>query len=198
MIFMTEKLENLVSKLNDRLYENHHTDTELFTQLTEIQAELGLLYDTRPTCPFLRPHFLSRTQYDEIASAAEVIAETFRTLALAALENDKIFASLDLTEAEAQMSRIDPGYDKLCVTSRLDTFVAGNDFKFLEYNAETPAGVGDQMQLETVLENIPEIREFLADNKNWRPKPHQKLLESLFTTYREFGGQKEQTQYCHC
>lgn len=187
---MNEKLENHVGKLNGQLYENHRTDTDLFAKLTEIQAELNLLYDTRPTCPFLRPHFLSRTQYDEIANAAEIISETFRTVALAALENDEIFAKLDLTEAEARMARINPGYDKLCVTSRLDTFVAGDDFKFLEYNAETPAGVGDQMQLETVLENIPEVREFLAENKNWRPKPHQKLLESLFVTYREFGGKK--------
>ena len=187
---MNKKLENRVGKLNDQLFENHRTDTDLFAKLTEIQANLGLLYDSRPTCPFLRPHFLSRTQYDEIANAAEVIAGTFRTLALAALENDEIFNKLDLTESEAKMARINPGYDKLCVTSRLDTFVAGNNFKFLEYNAETPAGVGDQMQLETVLENIPEVREFLAENKNWRPKPHQKLLESLFMTYREFGGKK--------
>ena len=187
---MNEKLENCVGELNEQLCENHHTDTDLFSKLTEIQAELNLLYDSRPTCPFLRPHFISRTQYDEIANAAEIIAQAFRSLALGALENDEIFDKLDLTEAEARMARINPGYDKLCVTSRLDTFVAGDDFKFLEYNAETPAGVGDQMQLETVLENIPEIREFLAENKNWRPKPHQKLLEALFTTYREFGGKK--------
>ena len=190
IIDMNEKLENYVSGLNEQLYENHRTDTDLFSKLTEIQAELNLLYDARPTCPFLRPHFLSRTQYDEIANAAEVIAQAFRSLAHGALENDEIFNKLDLTEAEARMARINPGYDKLCVTSRLDTFVAGNDFKFLEYNAETPAGVGDQMQLETVLGNIPEVREFLAENKNWRPKPHQKLLEALFTTYREFGGKK--------
>ncbi|MEP7037232.1 MAG: hypothetical protein ABI891_02720 [Acidobacteriota bacterium] len=187
---MSNKLEDHVGKLNELLYVNHRTDTNLFAKLTEIQAELGLLYDTRPTCPFLRPHFLSRTQYDEIANAAEIIAQAFRCLALGALENDEIFDKLDLTEAEARMARINPGYDKLCITSRLDTFVAGDDFKFLEYNAETPAGVGDQMQLETVLENIPEVREFLAENKNWRPKPHQKLLESLFVTYREFGGKK--------
>ncbi len=187
---MNEKLENYVGKLNEQIVKNHRADIDLFAKLTEIQAELGLLYDARPTCPFLRPHFLSRSQYDEIANAAEIIAETFRTVALAALENDEIFNKLDLTDSEARMARINPGYDKLCVTSRLDTFVAGDGFKFLEYNAETPAGVGDQMQLETVLENIPEVKEFLAENKNWRPKPHQKLLESLFATYREFGGKK--------
>lgn len=187
---MNEKLEKKIGELNRQLYENHRADTALFKKLTEIQAESGLLYDTRPTCPFLRPHFLARAQYDRIAKAAEIVAEAHRNLALAALENREILDVLDLTEAEERMARINPGYDKLCVTSRLDTFIAGSDFKFLEYNAETPAGAGDQMQLERVLTEIPEVRDFLGENKNWRPRPHQKLLESLFVTYREFGGEK--------
>lgn len=189
---MNEKLENYVGKLNEQLYENHRSDTDLFAKLREIQAESGLLYDTRPTCPFLRPHFLARSQYDEIANAAEIIAETYRTLTLAALANEEILAKFDLTEKEERMARINPGYDKICVTSRLDTFIAGDDFKFLEYNAETPAGVGDQMQIEKVLNEIPEIEKFLAENENWRPQPHRKLLESLEATYREFGGRKSQ------
>ncbi|MBA3634635.1 MAG: hypothetical protein H0W58_17775 [Acidobacteria bacterium] len=185
-----EELNEKIGKLEEAIYKNHFSDTRLFTELTEIQSDLGLLYDNRPTCPFLRPHFLSRSQYDEIANAAEIIAEAFRSLAFAALDNKEILTKLDLTEKEERMARINPGYDKLCVTSRLDTFVAGSDFKFLEYNAETPAGVGDQMQLEIVLSHIPEIKDFLAENKHWRPKPHQLLLQSLFKTYREFGGRK--------
>ncbi len=188
---MREHLDKTIDKLNEQIYETYLSDTKLFSELNKIQAELGLLYDSRPTCPFLRPHFLSRSQYDEIANAAETIAEAFEILALAALKDDEILARLDLTEKEKRMARINPGYDKLCVTSRLDTFVAGNNFKFLEYNAETPAGVGDQMQIEVVLSHIPKIKDFLAENKHWRPKPHQLLLQSLFKTYREFGGRKD-------
>ncbi len=187
---MNKELNKKVSELNERLLENHRTDTELFSKLREIQSELGLLYDDRPTCPFLRPHFISRTRYDEVAKAAHHIAKAARNLSDAALETPEIFAKLDLTEKEERMARINPGYEKLCVTSRLDTFIGDDSFKFLEYNAETPAGVGDQMQLEIVLEQIPEIKEFLAENTHWRPKPHQKLLQSLFTVYREFGGKK--------
>lgn len=187
---MNQELNKKVTELNKKLLENHKNDSQLFSHLIEIQSELGLLYGERPTCPFLRPHFMSRTRYDAVAKAAENIAKAARNLADAALENDEILAKLDLTEKELQMARINPGYEKLCVTSRLDTFIGDEDFKFLEYNAETPAGVGDQMQLEIVLEQIPEIKEFLKENAHWRPKPHQKLLQSLFTVYREHGGKK--------
>ncbi len=187
---MNKELNKIVVELNERLLENYKDDTELFARLTEIQSEIGLLYDDRPTCPFLRPHFMSRSRYDEVAKAAKHIAEAAQSLTDAALENAELFAKLDLTEKEAKMARTDPGYEKLCVTSRLDTFIGDESFKFLEYNAETPAGVGDQMQLEIVLEQIPEIRKFLTENAHWRPKPQQKLLQSLFTVYREFGGKK--------
>lgn len=187
---MESKLNKTVEDLNEKLLEKYQNETELFTALTKVQSELGLLFDDRPTCPFLRPHFLSRTQYNQIADAAETIAEAEKRLTYAALDDEELLAKFDLTEMEENLVRIAPGYDKICVSARLDTFVAGEDFKFLEYNAETPAGVGDQLQLEKVLNKIPLTREFLNNNQHWRPKPHQKLLQSLFTSYREFGGKK--------
>ncbi len=187
---MDQVLAETISELNQRLETNHKRNEELFLELTEIQRNLGLVYGERPTCPFLRPHLMSRQLYNSISKAAENIAGAARILADAAVKNDEILAKLDLTEIEENLARIDPGYDKLCVTSRLDTFTGKNGFKFLEYNAETPAGVGDQMQLEIVLEKIPEIKKFLSENKHWRPKPHQKLLQALFSVYRERGGKK--------
>lgn len=176
--------------MNSRLIEAHKTDQALFAELTEIQRNLGLVYGDRPTCPFLRPHLMSQRLYHSISKAAENIADAASLLADAAVENDEILSKLELTELEEKLARVNPGYDKLCVTSRLDTFIGKDSFKFLEYNAETPAGVGDQMQLEIVLERIPEIKTFLAENKHWRPKPHQKLLQALFSVYRERGGKK--------
>lgn len=188
--FMSEKVRQIVDELNREVSEKYRKDTELFKKLIKAQRDLGLLFGERPTCPFLRPHLMARRRYDRIAHAAETIAEACELLAEAALENDELMDVLDLTEMEKKLVRIDPGYKNLCVSSRLDTFVSGDDFKFLEYNAETPAGVGDQMQLETVLNQILEIREFLQKHPHWRPKPHVKLLQSLFAVYRESGGTK--------
>ena len=187
---MKNEQSEKVARLNQEIFREYENDTELFEDLIKVQSDLGLLYDDRPTCPFLRPHFMSRKQYDEIVYASETIADAEKSLTYAALEDEKLLARFDLTVMEKRLVRVDPGYEKICVTSRLDTFVSGDEFKFLEYNAETPAGVGDQMQLEIVLQRIPLIKDFLAHNQNWRPKPHQKLLQSLFTSYREFGGRK--------
>jgi hypothetical protein len=89
------------------------------------------------------------------------------------------------------MARIDPGYSGLCVNSRLDAYLCGSDFQFLEYNAENPAGVADQMQLEKILFALPHMREFLDSRQHWRPEPHKQLLKSLLASYREWGGTEE-------
>lgn len=92
------------------------------------------------------------------------------------------------------MARIDPGYSTLCVTSRLDAYLTDSGFQFLEYNAENPAGVSDQMQLEKILLQFPHMKDFLDQHAHWTPKPHQRLLESLLATYREWGGQEQSPQ----
>lgn len=160
----------------------------------ESQRELGLVHGDRPLCPYLRPFFLSRSQYDEISRASTLIHSAFERLTEAALADDKLLAELDLTDAETRMARIDPGYGGLCVTSRLDTFVTSDGFKFLEYNAESPAGLGDQMQLETFLFALDHNREFLAQHRHWLPRPAQALLNALLTAYRDWGGKEEKPQ----
>ncbi len=187
---MNSGYESTIDSLNNALIEAYGNDTDLFAELTGVQKELGLLYGERPTCPFLRPHFLSRQLYDSIVSAAEHIAAAAERVTSAALEDEQLLDRLGLSEIEKELAVLDHGYSVTSVSSRFDTFVDGSEFKFLEYNAETPAGVGDQMQLEIVLNRIPLIKEFLENNEHWMPKPHKLLLRALFDSYRERGGKK--------
>ncbi len=188
---MRERLKKLVQNLDEKLLGKYRFDTELFDQLSEIQKQAGILHDDRPICPFLRPHFFPRSRYEAIRRAAENLHLAFERLTEAALVDAEIMAELNLTEKEEKMARLDPGYKNLCVSSRLDAFLDGDDFKFLEYNAETPAGIGDQFSFEKVFEKVPEVQEFLAENRHWSPQPHVALLNALDSAYRDFGGQKE-------
>ncbi len=187
---MQDSHSKAIEELNSRIMENWKADSLETKAILDLQESLGLMFDNRPTCPFLRPHFLSQELYSEISRAANTIAAAEINLANAALANESLLETLELTEQEKHLVKIDPGYRALSNSSRFDTFVGKNGFKFLEYNAETPSGVGDQVPLEQVLETVPEVAAFLTENKHQRPRPHQKLLQSLFTSYREFGGKK--------
>jgi uncharacterized circularly permuted ATP-grasp superfamily protein len=187
-------LERLLAEFDERIVNDASLVPSVFDGLTASQRELGLLFGDRPTCPFLRPHFIARSQYDEVARAAQTIACAIEKLVKHALDDDELMCVLDLTERQVKMARFDPGYSSLCVSSRLDAYISDDGFKFLEYNAETPAGVADQMQLEKVLFQLAHVRQFLDRRPYWRPEPHRRLLSALIEAYREWGGEEERPQ----
>ena len=183
-------MKELLRQLDADLVRNHRFDTELFERLTEIQKSTGILYDRRPMCPFLRPFFLSATQYTAISSAAETLSHAFDRITTAALEYPEIAGHLGLTDKELRWARLEPGYRGTSVNSRLDTFINRDGFAFLEFNGENPSGVGEQLSLENLFHEIPEVSRFLADNEHHFPQPHIRLLSAIDSAYREFGGRK--------
>lgn len=185
---MQTTLSTIVEALDRRILSSPNLEPVDFERLIAAQRELGLLHDDRPTCPFLRPQILGRTQYEKIGAAAETIALAFEKLAAKALEHQPLMSDLGLTQAEQRMARIDPGYRTLCVTSRLDAYLTDSGFQFLEYNAENPAGISDQMQLEKILFELPHVKDFLERYQHWTPRPQLRLLNSLLATYRDWGG----------
>jgi uncharacterized circularly permuted ATP-grasp superfamily protein len=181
----------LLKELDEHILQDPALVPALFDRLTARQRELGLVFGDRPTCPFLRPHIISRSQYDEVARAAQTVAAAVENLVAHALVDDELLATLGLTERELQMARIDPGYSRLCVSSRLDAYLSDDGFQFLEYNAETPAGVGDQLQLEKVLFEFEYMKALLDSHAHWRPEPHKRLLSALLDAYRDWSDKEE-------
>jgi hypothetical protein len=184
-------MEDRTKQLDHSIIADPTLGPVLFEQLRVAQRELGLLQGDRATCPFLRPHIMQRSQYQTIKRAAETLAGAFEKIATAALTDQALLTLLNMTPAEEEAARIEPGYSRLCVSSRLDGYVNANGFQFLEYNAETPAGVGDQMQLERILFGLPALQHFLKGNFHWLPQPHRALLLSLLKAYREWGGEED-------
>ena len=184
-------MDKRVEKLDQAILLDPSLGPQVFDRLSLAQKELGLVHGERPTCPFLRPHILNRAQYELIKSAAETIARALEKVANEALKNRSLMDVLCLSRAEETMARLDPGYPTLCVSSRLDSYITSEGFHFLEYNAENPAGVGDQMQLEKVLFTLTPLKSFLASHRHWLPRPHETLLISLVKAYRDWGGEAE-------
>ena len=191
---MQTTLSTIVEALDRRILSSPNLQPVEIERLIAAQRELGLLHDDRPTCPFLRPQILGRIQYENIGTAAETIALAFEKLAAKALEHQPLMNDLGLTQAEQRMARIDPGYRTLCVTSRLDAYLTDSGFQFLEYNAENPAGISDQMQLEKILFELPHVKDFLERYEHWTPRPQLRLLNSLLATYRDWGGNESHPQ----
>lgn len=186
-----EPVRGALDWLDERIKDAPELNASLFARLRAQQIERGLVHGERPIGSYLRPLVLPRSLYASIARAAEILAPAFERIAGAALEDAALMNELGLTAREETMARIDPGYKVLCVNSRFDTFISATGFHFLEYNAESPAGLADQILFESIMFDLPHMREFLARYEHWRPAPHKRLLRALLDTYVEWGGTVE-------
>lgn len=107
--------------------------------VARMQAE-HLTHGGRPICPFLRPHFITRKQYETLVKAAEALFSAIDRVKQMALANPALLARMEMLPAEKMLASVDPGYSFLTVTSLLDTHLNNGSMCFVEYNADTPSG----------------------------------------------------------
>ena len=156
----------------------------LEARLRERQATFG----GRTLCPFAMPQFVSREDYDHVRTAARgIYGATIKAWkALGPALHDLV----GLTEDEKRLVALDPGVASPSPLSRLDSFLTPTSYRFVELNAETPAGLGYAKVLSDVFLDLGIMRELQKTFTIHQPDPCAKLLETLLACYRQAGGEK--------
>jgi uncharacterized circularly permuted ATP-grasp superfamily protein len=150
--------------------------------------ENRLLYGERPIGVALRPHFLHHRQFQNLSKAAQRVTSALEKVATAVVQDANLMDQLGLTEAERKMALVDPGFSTVGVTTRLDAFVHGDEIKFVESNAENPSSLPDQEELNRLLGELPVMASFARRYRLTQFSAVERLLETLLSTYREWGG----------
>ena len=101
---------------------------------------------------------------------------------------------LGLTEIERELVKIDPGYKQVSPTSRLDSFLVGDTYSFVELNGESPAGIAFADSATEIFESLPVMQKFAEryDVRGLSGRPH--LLEVLVDCYAEYLGREPETK----
>ena len=147
-----------------------------------------LIFGGRPLSPYLRPHFVTEADWSMITETSAVIWNTLQKVKEAAVQDDEILVELGLTEIERELVKIDPGYSQVSPTSRLDSFLVGETYSYVELNGESPAGIAFADSATAIFETLPVMQRF-SESYNVRGlsgRPH--LLKVLLDCYTEFLG----------
>ena len=95
------------------------------------------------TIPFvLMPHFISPGQLRRVKHAVGALSAVLDRFCDAYPEDEALRDELAVSPVEDSLIRIDPGFPRPMRICRLDAFLTGYDVKFLEFNADSPAGIG--------------------------------------------------------
>jgi len=149
-----------------------------------------LIFGGRRLSPYLRPHFVSETDFARICQICETVWSAIQKVKDAAVADPKVVDNLGLTEIERDLVAIDPGYVAVSPTSRLDSFLTQSAYSFVELNGESPAGIAYADAAYDIFSSLPVMKQFAADY-NLRPLYGRRLmLDVLLSSYEEYLGRK--------
>jgi hypothetical protein len=147
-----------------------------------------LIFGGRRLSPYLRPHFITEADWSQATSVCETVFSALQKVKDAAVEDDAILDELGLTDVERDLVKIDPGYSHVSPTCRLDSFLVGDAYSFVELNGESPAGIAYADSATEIFQSLPVMKRF-AERYNVRGfEGSSKMLAVLLSCYREFAG----------
>ena len=161
---------------------------------SNLEAEMrnrGALFGDRLMCPFLRPHFCGREQLDLLRTAVRGVVGACNVLGPRIAASSELQDMLGLSEDERRFCAVDPGYPEFSVTSRLDSFLLGGKVRFVEWNAETPAGIGYNDVMQDAFLATDLMRKFMRDFPFQPFYTSERLLKALIDCYKTWGGKEE-------
>src|ERR1043166_2343959 len=115
-------LNDAVSRYHDLLRDEQLAESSR-QMLDEGLEKSKLIFGGRRLSPYLRPHFVTETDFARITQICETVWSAIQKEKDAAVRDDAIVAHLGLTEIERELVAIDPGYKAVSPTARLDSFL---------------------------------------------------------------------------
>jgi uncharacterized circularly permuted ATP-grasp superfamily protein len=152
--------------------------------------ERGLYFGPRPLCVSLRPHFYFADDWHYIKTQQEKLLRAFRRSHEVCLADPAKRAQLRLHDFEEALLAEDNDGVIPWTSSRLDNFFIAEtrSLRTVEYNAETPAGMGYGDELEHAFMDLEVMRRFQT-RYHVRPMPTlPHLSESLLRAWKDWGG----------
>ncbi|GAB4551887.1 MAG: hypothetical protein OHK0023_19330 [Anaerolineae bacterium] len=184
----TTNIQEAIERYHALLDDQFAADT-----YEHLRAELRarrLFFGERAICTVLRPHFYLPEQWDYLKRETEILLGAFIKAHQACILDGSLRAQLSLEPYEEELLHLDIGYAAPWNTSRLDSFYDPDAayLKFVEYNAETPAGMGYTDELSDAFLNLEITRRFEELYHIRRFTHVNGLIATLMDAYTQWTG----------
>lgn len=182
-------LHDAVSRYHDLLRDDTFAESSR-VMLDQGLEESRLIFGGRRLSPYLRPHFVTETDFARIISVCETVWSAIQKVKDAAIDDPTIIDDLGVTEIERDLISIDPGYQAVSPTARLDSFLTETTYSFVELNGESPAGIAYVDAAYRIFSRLPVMKKF-GETYSVRPLYGSRfMLDVLLESYEEFLGRK--------
>lgn len=182
------RIATAVQRYNALLEGDASLARESGEMLTARQPGMRLTFGGRPICRSLRPQFMTAEHFAAVGRTCVLLAGAAKRLVAVLLADPRLRDVLDLDEDERRLVAVEPGFEDAAASTRLDSFVAGDDWHFVEYNAESPAGMGYTDLLVDLFRELPVMRAFERQVALRPLTTRRSMLDTLLRAYHQWGG----------
>jgi uncharacterized circularly permuted ATP-grasp superfamily protein len=180
---LTEAIEYYHSLFNDEVARENEIALS-----AALQRE-GLFFGARPICIVLRPRLLGAEHYAELQAVCSQVAVAARQVVKYMLSHQPTRDLMAFTSGEEALLALDAGYAEPSASSRLDSFFDNHtgSLQFVEYNAESPAGMGYGDELAEVFLALPVMQEFGRKYRLTKLPSAPPMVDTLLEKFREWN-----------
>jgi uncharacterized circularly permuted ATP-grasp superfamily protein len=152
--------------------------------------EARLIFGGRRLSPYLRPHFVLRSDWNRVTEICETVFGALQKVKDAAIASDELLDELGVVGIERELVAIDPKYKQVSASARLDSFLTEDSFSYVELNGESPAGIAFSDSAAEIFANLPIVKKFAESHRISTLEGSSKMLQTLLKAYEEFLGSK--------
>ncbi len=128
--------------------------------LRDEQHRQRLLFGTRAICCVAQPLFVTAAEARHVTEGTRLLMSAWRKIARVLESEPDLRALLSLSAEEERILAADRQPFEPDVVGRMDGFLADGEFRVVEYNAESPGGIGYGDALARIFEGLPVMERF--------------------------------------
>jgi hypothetical protein len=159
--------------------------------LIERLENVRFVFGGRMLSPYLRPHFVPRGDWERISEVCATVWGAIEKVGKFAPSNQLMLEQIGFSDDERELLAVNPGYDEVSVTSRLDSFLTDESYAFVELNAECPAGIAYQDVAAEIFLDLPVMRRFRERYNVSAMFCRENMLDTLLKVYEKVRGTGE-------
>jgi hypothetical protein len=178
-------------RLVDEYHSPAHSSKTLHDSLSKEMTARGCTFAAGPMPIYIKPYFIDAKRRDEIIRTTETSIRVMNKVTNLYYSNPETRPMFYCSEAETTLCEIDPGYEGRVKITRNDAFLTDDSLLYCEFNADSPGGpMYSDMQAE-ITEEFPTFKALAAKYDIHRDRIMPQVLKTLLSTYRDWGGTKE-------
>ncbi len=161
--------------------------------LVGLQHERHVLFGDRHMANSLRPTLMTEATYNAVQDTVYLIRQAILNIAATSFSDVAVLKNeLGMEDWEIELAAIPTNVIRLSALARMDSFMTKSSFKFVELNAESPAGIAYLHELGKIYRSLPLFQAFERRHPIRYVSPLEHTVAALnFIYHEQFDGKEE-------